>query len=81
MLQRHGRAVPGWVHHDGEVDYPQLFWEEAPEYADALGRSISKAISGELTSQQTLDEAVEEWVQIAQHRNFIDGAPSLGYKI
>ncbi len=74
-----------------EVGYPQFFWEGAPEYADALGRNISKAISGELTSQQALDEAAEEWVQIvqrlgideqkSQYRNFLDGARSLGYKI
>lgn len=74
-----------------EVGYPQFFWEGAPEYADALGRNISKAISGELTSQQALDEAAEEWVQIAQrlgldsqkaqYKNFIDGARALGYKI
>ncbi len=74
-----------------EVGYPQFFWEGAPEYADALGRNISKAISGELTSQQALDEAAEKWVQIAQklgldkqkaqYRNFIDGARALGYKI
>ena len=74
-----------------EVGYPQFFWEGAPEYADALGRQISKAIAGELTSQQALDEAAEEWVQItqklgidsqkAQYKNFIDGARKLGYKI
>lgn len=74
-----------------EVGYPQFFWEGAPEYADALGRNISKAISGQLTSQQALDEAAEEWVRIvqklgidkqkAQYKNFIDGARSLGYKI
>ena len=74
-----------------EVGYPQFFWEGAPEYADALGRNISKAISGELTSQQALDEAAEEWVKIvqklgidkqkAQYKNFIDGARALGYKI
>ncbi len=74
-----------------EVGYPQFFWEGAPEYADALGRNISKAISGDLTSQQALDEAAEEWVKIAQklgldsqkaqYKNFIDGARALGYKI
>ncbi len=74
-----------------EVGYPQFFWEGAPEYADALGRNISKAISGKLTSQQALDEAAEEWVKIAQklgldsqkrqYKNFIDGARKLGYKI
>jgi len=74
-----------------EVGYPQFFWEGAPEYADALGRNISKAISGELTSQQALDEAAEEWVKIvqklgidnqkAQYKNFLDGARALGYKI
>ncbi|MEM8752360.1 MAG: hypothetical protein AAGF90_05235, partial [Pseudomonadota bacterium] len=74
-----------------EVGYPQFFWEGTPEYADALGRNISRAISGELTSQQALDEAAEEWVQIvqklgidsqkAQYKNFLDGARALGYKI
>ena len=74
-----------------EVGYPQFFWEGAPEYADALGRNISKAISGELTSQQALDEAANEWVKITQnlgiddqkrqYKNFIDGARALGYKI
>jgi len=74
-----------------EVGYPQFFWEGAPEYADALGRNISKAIAGELTPQQALDEAAEEWVRIAQklgldsqkrqYKNFVDGARSLGYKI
>lgn len=74
-----------------EVGYPQFFWEGAPEYADALGRNISKAVSGELTSEQALEEAAEEWVKIAQklgldsqkrqYKNFIDGARKLGYKI
>ncbi|MFV2092002.1 MAG: hypothetical protein ACC634_02850, partial [Hyphomicrobiales bacterium] len=74
-----------------EVGYPQFFWEGAPEYADALGRNISKAISGQLTSQQALDEAAEEWVKIVQklgidsqkrqYKNFLDGARKLGYKI
>ena len=74
-----------------EVGYPQFFWEGTPEYADALGRNISRAVSGELTSQQALDEAAEEWAQIVQklgidsqkeqYRNFIDGARKLGYKI
>jgi multiple sugar transport system substrate-binding protein len=74
-----------------EVGYPQFFWEGAPEYADALGRNISKAVAGDLTSQQALDEAADEWVKItqklgidkqkAQYRNFIDGARTLGYKI
>ncbi len=74
-----------------EVGYPQLFWEGAPEYADALGRNISKAVSGILTSQQALDEAAEEWVKITQklgidsqkrqYANFVNGARKLGYKI
>lgn len=74
-----------------EVGYPQIFWEGAPEYADALGRNISKAVSGKLTSQQALDEAAEEWVKISQklgldsqkrqYQNFINGARKLGYKI
>jgi len=73
------------------VGYPQFFWEGTPEYADALGRNISKAVSGQLTSQQALDEAAEEWAKIAQklgldsqkrqYKNFIDGARKLGYKI
>jgi multiple sugar transport system substrate-binding protein len=74
-----------------EVGYPQFYWEGTPELADALGRNISKAVTGELTSQQALDEAAEEWVRIvqklgidkqkAQYKNFIDGARKLGYKI
>lgn len=74
-----------------EVGYPQFFWEGTPEYADALGRNISRAVSGELTSQQALDEAAEEWTRIVQklgidsqkeqYRNFVDGARQLGYKI
>ena len=74
-----------------EVGYPQFFWEGASEYGDALGRNIQKAIAGNLTSQQALDEAAEEWVQIvqklgidsqkAQYANFVEGARSLGYKI
>ena len=74
-----------------EVGYPQFFWEGASEYGDALGRNIQKAIAGRLTSQQALDEAAEEWVQIvqklgidsqmAQYANFVEGARSLGYKI
>ena len=74
-----------------EVGYPQFYWEGTPELADALGRGISKAVAGELTSQQALDQAAEEWVQIvqklgidkqkAQYQNFLDGARALGYKI
>ena len=73
------------------VGYPQFYWEGTPELADALGRNISKAVVGDLTSQQALDEAAEEWTQIvqrngidnqkAQYRNFIDGARKLGYQI
>ena len=82
--------TPAWPT-NVEVGYPQFFWEGAPEYADALGRNISKSISGELTSQQALDEAAEEWVKIVQrlgidsqkrqYKNFLDGARELGYKI
>ena len=74
-----------------EVGYPQFYWEGTPEYADALGRNISKAVAGELTSQQALDEAAEEWTQIvqrlgidgqrSQYQNFLDGARALGYQI
>lgn len=74
-----------------EVGYPQFFWDGAPDYADALGRNISRAISGELSSQQALDEAAEEWVRLVQklgidsqkrqYQNFVSGARSLGYKI
>jgi multiple sugar transport system substrate-binding protein len=74
-----------------QVGYPQFYWEGTPEYADALGRNISKAVVGELTPQQALDEAAEEWTQIvqrlgidkqkAQYQNFVDGAKSLGYKM
>jgi hypothetical protein len=62
----------------------------APEFAEALGRNISKAATGELTPQQALDQAAEEWVKIvqklgidnqkAQYANFINGTRKLGYK-
>ena len=74
-----------------EVGYPQFYWEGTPQYADALGRNISKAVSGDLTSQQALDEAAEEWVKIVQklgidnqkrqYENFLAGARKLGYQI
>jgi len=74
-----------------EVGYPQFYWEGTPEYADALGRNISKAVVGELTSQQALDEAAEEWTRIVQqlgidkqktqYQNFLRGARALGYQI
>jgi len=74
-----------------EVGFPQIYWEGAPQYADALGRNISKAIVGQLTSQQALDEAAEEWVKISQdlgidsqrqqYQNFLRGARNLGYRI
>jgi multiple sugar transport system substrate-binding protein len=74
-----------------KVGYPQFYWEGTPEYADALGRNISKAVTGALTPQQALDEAAEEWVKIvqklgidkqkAQYANFLTGARKLGYQI
>ena len=74
-----------------EVGYPQFYWEGTPDLADALGRNISKAVVGDLTSQQALDEAAEEWVRIvqrlgidsqkAQYANFLNGARALGYRI
>lgn len=74
-----------------QVAYPQLYWEGAPEYAEALGRSIARAVAGELTSQQALDQAAEEWTKIVQrlgidkqkvqYANFLAGARKLGYKI
>ena len=52
---------------------------------------MRKAVSGDLTSQQALDEAAEEWVKIVQklgidnqkrqYENFLAGARKLGYKI
>jgi ABC-type glycerol-3-phosphate transport system substrate-binding protein len=74
-----------------EVGYPQFYWEGTPQYADALGRNISKAVNGQLSSQQALDEAAEEWVKIVQklgidsqkrqYSNFLKGARKLGYKV
>ena len=74
-----------------EVGFPQFYWEGTPELADALGRNISRAVVGELTSQQALDEAAEEWTQIvqrlgidsqrSQYQNFVNGARALGYQI
>ena len=74
-----------------EVGYPQFYWEGTPQYADALGRNISKAVNGQLSSKQALDEAAEEWVKIVQklgidsqkrqYTNFLSGARKLGYKV
>ena len=74
-----------------EVGFPQFYWEGTPELADALGRNISRAVVGDLTSQQALDEAAEEWTQIVQrlgidsqrtqYQNFLNGARALGYQI
>jgi multiple sugar transport system substrate-binding protein len=74
-----------------QVGYPQLYWEGMPEYADALGRNIAKAVAGTLTSQQALDEAAEAWTRIvqklgiekqkAQYANFLESARKLGYQI
>ena len=73
------------------MGFPQFYWEGTPQYADALGRNISKAVNGQLTSQQALDEAAEEWVKIVQklgidrqkrqYSNFLKGARKLGYKV
>ena len=48
------------------VGYPQFYWEGTPEDADALGRNISKTVTGELTPRPALDEAAEEWVKIVR---------------
>jgi len=74
-----------------QVGYPQLYWEGMPAYADALGRNIARAVSGELTSQQALDEAAEAWIKIvqklgiekqkSQYANFLESARKLGYQI
>jgi multiple sugar transport system substrate-binding protein len=74
-----------------QVGYPQLYWEGAVDYTEALGRNIARALSGEISSQQALDEAAEAWVAItqklgigrqkAQYRNFLEGARKLGYKV
>ena len=74
-----------------DVGYPQFYREGTPELADALGRNISKAVVGGLTSEQALDEAAGEWVRIVQrlgidnqrrrYRNFLQGARKLGYRI
>ena len=74
-----------------EVGYPQFYWEGTPQNTDALGRNTSKAVSGELTSQQSIDEDAEEWVKIVQklgidnkkrhYENFLAGARKLSYQI
>ncbi|GEM_PF-6588587 len=43
---------------------PVFYREETLQYAVTLGRSISKAVYGELNSQQALDEAAEECAKI-----------------
>ena len=74
-----------------QVGYPELYWEGMADYADALGRNIAKAVAGQLTSQQALDEAAEAWIRIvqklgiekqkAQYANFLASAHKLGYQI
>ena len=74
-----------------EVGYPQFYWEGTSEYANALGRNISKAVVSELSSQDALDQAAEEWTQVVQklgidnqkrqYKNFLEGARKLGYKV
>lgn len=74
-----------------QVGYPQIYWEGMPEYVEALGRNIARAVTGELTSQQALDEAAEAWIKIvqklgidrqkSQYANFLQSARKLGYQI
>ena len=62
-----------------------------PEPINLLSLNISKAVNGQLSSQQALDEAAEEWVKIVQklgidsqkrqYSNFLKGARKLGYKV
>ncbi|HTO84156.1 MAG TPA: extracellular solute-binding protein [Methylomirabilota bacterium] len=76
---------------NAQVSYPQLYWDGAADYAASLGHNIARAVAGELTSQQALDQTAEEWTQIvqrrgldsqkAQYRNVLDGIRKLGYKI
>ena len=76
---------------NAQVSYPQIYWDGAADYAESLGRNIARAVTGELTSQQALDQAAEEWTRIvqrrgldqqkAQYRNVLDGLRKLGYKI
>ncbi len=85
--------LPWFIDHlkNVQVGYPQLYWEGSPEYADSLGRNIAKAVAGELTSQQALDEAAEAWIKIvqklgiekqkSQYTNFLAGARKLGHQI
>ena len=53
-----------------ENAFPQIYWEGAGEYGDALGRAISRFISDEVGAQDALDDAAEEWVQITQKLGF-----------
>ena len=72
---------------NAQVGYPQLYGEGAPDYAGALGRNIAKAVAGEVSSQQALDQVAEEWTKIvqklgidqqkAQYKNLLDGVRKL----
>ena len=53
-----------------ENAFPQIYWEGAGEYGDALGRAISKFISDQIGAQDALDQAAEEWVKITQKLGF-----------
>jgi len=72
-----------------KVGYPQLNWTGAVEYAEALGRNLAKAVTKQLTSQQALDQAADEWIKIVQKHGidnqkkqyavFVDAAKKMGY--
>ncbi|MGD9536867.1 MAG: ABC transporter substrate-binding protein [Alphaproteobacteria bacterium] len=74
-----------------ERAYPQMYWEGAGEYGDALGRNIQKVIAGQVTAKDALDDAAEEWVKItqklgidsqkAQYAKFLESTRKVGMKV
>jgi len=72
-----------------EVGFPQPTWPGAIEYIESLSLSISKALAGEISSKEALDQAAEEWKKIVEkhgkedqkkyYQSFISAAKKLGY--
>ena len=59
-----------------EIGWPKIYWEETLQNVGALSRSISKAVYGELNSQQALDEAAEEWAKMSRNLESITKSDS-----
>ncbi len=72
-----------------EVGFPQPNWPGASEYCDTLSKWIQAALSGEVSCEEALDKAAQEWKEIVKRRGkeeqkkfyegFVAAAKELGY--